>query len=580
MLHSEANRMKSQQAFCRLLTATILVYVLGTNAGYAQRAEQGPKPPATASNAMASSSHPIVTRAILDVLQDGGNAVDAMLTAIPLQHVIEPQMSTLAGGMGGLIYWAESGELIYLDAELDHTANAPAARSMARPEEIATTSGKRIGVPGTVPGLAAAAERYGTRPWSDYFTKAIAAASDGFTMYSFLYGEMYDAFERLGAHPATRAKWTPGGFLPAVGDRVKQPELAKTLRRLAEEGPAYFTEGEWAQHFVSEVNRTGGEITIAELSDYTVRWVPPVRFDYQGHQLAGAPPASTAGILNGMIFNILEDSDLRATGHYTESIESFVLIRKAYEQAELFTTSFVGDPLAMEIPVDRLLSKVLGRQLAGLIKESKPTIGKAASSAVRGAPMIKESYVAKGNEPHIYSDTNHLVIVDKYGNWVSMTHTVYGDTFGTGLTVDGVGVNSGNTFPGSGKGKGRRVITPFPALMALTDDGKPWLAIGSPGLSSRAVALTMINLLGYGMSPYDSVDAPRFQGYGRYDELQVESRIPDEVLAGLESQGVQIQLSAPYNWHMGSIQLILQDHESGELEGVADPRRAGHVEGY
>ena len=572
--------MSGQQAIRKIIIVTISFCALNTSVGYAQRAEQGIKPVAKAFEAMASSSHPRVTRAILDVLQQGGNAVDAMLTAIPLQHVVEPQMSTLAGGMGGLIYWADTGELIYLDAELDHTLDAPTARSMARPQNIEITSGQRIGVPGTVAGLKAAAERYGTRSWEDYFGPAIEAATDGFTMYSFLYGEMYDAFERLGAHSASRAKWMPDGFLLPVGDTVRQPKLAETLKKLASEGPEYFTEGEWAQRFVDEVNRTGGHITLEELSGYKARWVEPMRFDYMGHQLFGAPPASTAGVLNGMIFNILEQTDLKAMGHYTESAASFFLIRKAYEQAELFTTSYVSDPNTSGIPVKTLLSKEFARHLATLITESQPLVGPVNPDAIVGAPLIKESYDERAYQPHIYTDTNHLVIVDKDGNWVSMTHTVYGDTFGTGLSVDGVGVNSGNTFPGVGSGEGRRVITPFPALMAVDDDGEPWLALGSPGLSSRAVALTLINLIGYGMQPYEAVDAPRFQGYGRYDKLQVESRIPQDVLDGLEARGVQIQLSAPYNWHMGSIQLISRDTQSGELTGIADPRRAGHAEGY
>jgi gamma-glutamyltranspeptidase/glutathione hydrolase len=569
-----------QKTIRKIIVVTISFWVFYANVGYAQRAEQGTKPVAKAFEAMASSSHPRVTRAILEVLQQGGNAVDAMLTAIPLQHVVEPQMSTLAGGMGGLIYWADTGELIYLDAELDHTLDAPAAPSMARPQHIETTSGQRIGVPGTVAGLAAAAERYGTRSWKDYFDPAIEAATDGFTMYSFLYGEMYDAFERLGAHPASREKWMPDGFLLPVGDTVRQPKLAQTLSKLAREGPEYFTEGKWAQRFVDEVNRTGGNITLEELSGYKARWVEPMRFDYMGHQLFGAPPASTAGVLNGMIFNILEQSDLKAMGHYTDSAASFYLIRKAYEQAELFTTSFISDPNTSEIPARTLLSKEFARQLAALIAESQPSVASDNAGAIVGAPSIKESYDEGAYQPHIYSDTNHLVIVDKDRNWVSMTHTVYGDTFGTGLSVDGVGVNSGNTFPGVGSGDGRRVITPFPALMAVDDDGEPWLALGSPGLSSRAVALTLINLIGYGMQPYEAVDAPRFQGYGRYDKLQVESRFPQDVLDGLEARGVQIQLSAPYNWHMGSIQLISRDTQSGELTGIADPRRAGHAEGY
>ncbi len=539
----------------------------------AQRAEQGAKPVATAPRVMASSSHPRVTETILDVLRRGGNAVDAMLTAIPLQHVIEPQMSTLAGGMGGLIYWADSGELVYLDAELDHTRTAQTAGSMARPQHIGVTSGQRIGVPGIVPGMQAAAAKFGSRPWAGYFDPAIKAAEDGFRMYSFLYGEMSAASERLGAHRATREKWFPDGFVPRVGDTVRQPALAATLRRLASEGPAYFTSGEWAERFVAAVNESGGDISVGELAGYRPRWVEPVEFSYLGHRLRGAPPASTAGILSGMIFNILEATGLDADAHYSESAESLYLIRRAYEQAELFTTSYVADPGTLAVPADKLLDKAFARHLAALITASEPVAGRGPGTP--RAPAGERLYHAAA-----YTDTNHLVIVDGDGNWVSMTHTVYGDTFGTGLTVDGVGVNSGNNFPGTGNGEGRRVITPFPALMAVDDEGRPWLAIGSPGLSSRAVALVLINYLGYGMDAYAAVDAPRFQGYGRYDELHIESRISQAVIEGLEARGVALDVGAPYNWHMGSIQLVLRDPQSGQLVGVADPRRAGHAAGY
>ena len=363
-----SNRRTQKLELFAIVIASVLACLAGTAA--AQRAEQGPKPVATAPHAMASSSHPLVTQTILDVLESGGNAVDAMLTAIPLQHVIEPQMSTLAGGMGGLIYWADTGELVYLDAELDHTRTAQAARSMARPQHIGVTSGKRIGVPGIVPGMAAAAERFGTRAWERYFNPAIEAAAEGFTMYSFLYGEMSAASGRLGAHAATRAKWFPDGFVPRVGDRVRQPLLAATLNRLAREGPEYFTSGGWAERFVTAVNDSGGDITLDELENYRPRWVPPVEFTFRGHRLRGAPPASTAGILNGMIFNILDEIGLDPDAHYTQSAQSLYLIRRAYEQAELFTTSFVADPRSLSVPAERLLSPELARQLAGIIEGS------------------------------------------------------------------------------------------------------------------------------------------------------------------------------------------------------------------
>lgn len=545
----------------------------------AQRAEQGPKPTATASNAMVSSSHPDVTVAILEVLRSGGNAIDAMLTAIPLQHVLEPQMSTLAGGMGGLVYWAETGELVYLDAELNHTSGAPAARSMARPHGIGVTSGQRIGVPGVVPGMAAAAKRWGSRDWASYFGPAIRSAREGFPMYSFLYAEMSAASERIGAHPASKAKWMPNGFVPPAGDVVRQPVLADTLEALAGEGPDFFTVGGWAQRFVAEVNRTGGDITIEELGSYEPRFVEPVAFDYGDISLRGAPPASTAGILNGIILNILERFDLRQMGHYTESAESLYVIRRAFEQAELFSTSFTSDPRTARVPVDLLLADDFAHHLAMIIDAGRPAEAQDLAAGAR-ADRLRNAGRSPVYRPDMYTDTNHLVIVDSDGNWVSMTHTVYGDTFGTGLTVDGVGVNSGNTFPGTGTGDGRRVITPFPALMAVDDDGVPWLALGSPGLSSRAVALTLINLLGYGMSPYAAVDAPRFQGYGRYDEMHAESRFPDTVLDGIAARGVEVVTGAPYNWHMGSIHLIVRDKESNALTGVADPRRGGHAEGY
>ena len=561
---------------CHVVWAVVVSGPLIAAQTYAQRPEQGAKPVAEAETVMASSSHPLVTETILAVLRDGGNAVDAMLTAIPLQHVIEPQMSTLAGGMGGLIYWSKTGELIYLDAELDHSANAPAARSMARPAGIPITSGQRIGVPGTVPGMAAAARRFGTRDWDDYFDPAIEAARDGFTMYSFLYGEMSAAFERLGAHEATREKWMPDGFIPRVGDTVVQPVLADTLEKLAADGPDYFTQGEWATRFVDKANGTGGDLTAAELAAYRPRWVEPVEFSYKGVELRGAPPASTAGVLNGMILNILENFDLRSAGHYTMSAESLYLIRNAFAQAEAYTIAFIADPETAQIPVQQMLSKEFADHLAGIIRSSDPR-----AQALKSSALIPEHAAGRTlYKPDVYTDTNHLTIVDSDGNWVSMTHTVYGDTFGTGLTVDGVGVNSGNTFPGTGNGDGRRVITPFPALMAVDESGVPWIALGSPGLSSRAVALTLINFLGYGMSAYDSVDAPRFHGYSRYEDLHIESRVSREVLDGLSARGVSIHLSAPYNWHMGSIQLVIRDRASGKLTGVADPRRGGHAAGY
>lgn len=161
----------------------------------------------------------------------------------------------------------------------------------------------------------------------------------------------------------------------------------------------------------------------------------------------------------------------------------------------------------------------------------------------------------------------------------SLTHSVYGSTFATGLVVDGIAMNSGNNFPGNTAGPGRRVLSPFPPTM-VEKDSKPWLAIGSPGLSSRAVAITLVNLLGYGKTLEQAVDAPRFQGSQAETPLVIETRVPQQVRDRMRTvYGVQVRPTMPYMWHFGSVQAI-QRQPDGSLLGVADPRRAGSTGGY
>lgn len=542
---------------------------VGASGLYAQEARQGPKPAAFGEEYMVSSSHPLVTEAMVEILERGGTAVDAVIAAVLLQPVVEPHMSTIAGGMGGLIYLVDRDELVYVDAELDLT------RSRGR---TGLTSGGRIGVPGTVRGLGEVAERYGTLSWEEYVAPAIRVAEEGFPMYAYLHYYIMEGRERLSAHPEARAIFLPEGVPPPVGETFRQPELAETLRALAREGPEYFYTGDWAHRFVGKVNDTGGRITREELEEYEVRWVEPVGFEYRGHRIAGPPPASNAGVLVGMILNILEHFDLEALGHYTESAEAIWLIRQAYDQAQSHITRYVGDPRSMDNPVELLLSKEYAAWLARLVDGGRLRVDLRSGEALTAAAGFRPETDGSG-PPEADTDTNHLVAVDPEGNWVSMTHTVYGSTFATGLTVGGVGVNSGNGFRGVRVGEGRRVITPFPATMVLGDDGRPWAALGSPGMSSRAVAMTLINLLGYGMDLHSAVHAPRFQGYGPGDPVTAESRFDEEVLEVLQAWGISYSLVGGYDQSMGSMHAVMRDPETGQLIGVADARRTGFAAG-
>lgn len=531
---------------------------------------------ATGRRAMVSTSHPAVTYAALAVLRDGGNAIDAVLTAMPLQQVLEPQMSTLAGGFR-LLYWeAASGRAYYLNANLDHPAG------VAIPDRgVKETSGQRIGVPGTVVGMRAAAERFGTRPWASYFAPAIAAAEDGFPMYSFLYGEMATAYNRLTYYPSGRERYTPGGYLPRVGEVWRQPRLAATLRRVAEpDGAEWFQRGEFARHFVAAVRETGGAMTEDDLAAYEARWDEPVRFAYRDHALLGAPPPETGGLYVGFALNVLQHLDLAALGPWPESPRALATIARVLALADREIGQYAADPAAFDVPAGVLLAPEYGALQGQLLAGSFPTADLTPPAKDDGGePAGDRDGAGK-------TDSNHLVVVDQAGNWVTMLHTVYGSPFGTGLVVDGVGVNTGNGFGGVAVGPGRRIVAPLTPVLALRE-GRPWLGLGTPSYPPPYITLVLLNLLEYGMSLRDAIEAPRFRldteakgprtGWA-IGKLTAETRVPQATLDGLAALGIETAPLGDFNWHVGSAHAVLRAPD-GALTGVADSRRGGYAAG-
>jgi gamma-glutamyltranspeptidase/glutathione hydrolase len=550
-----------------------------------QAAEQGPKRIVHAKTAMAASGDAQVTAAMVKVMKNGGNAMDAVLTAVPLQTVIQPQMVTLAGGMSLLYYEAKTGKYFHLDAELDHTKDATTAAgwisyTAAGGDRLPDTSGKRIGVPGMVAGMDAAAARFGTLRWASYFQPAIELAEGGFPMYSFLYGEMAGlALPRLAAYPSGRAEFLQQGYVPPVGTIMRRPNLAATMRHIAAEGPGYAYTGQWARNFVDAVRRTGGGISLEEMAEYKPRWGEPTRSTFKKWEIIGAPPPSTAGVLVGMTLNILEAYGLDKHARYTESAETLEMLRRAFAFAEAATDEMVRDPLSYEVPTDQLLSKDYARTLYSLAASSMPkALPAAVSGGVSRASGMELAARFLPDDPHV-PDTDHIVAVDKDGNVASLTHSVYGSTFGTGLVVDGIVANSGNTFPGTTKGAGRRVVSSFPPTI-VARDGKPELTLGSPGLAARAVAFALINLLGYDMSLENAIDAPRFYGAQNGTTMLIESRFPPALIEELRSRYSVVTAPAPPHYSgMGSVQAI-QRRPDGSLIGIADPRRVGAAAGY
>lgn len=521
---------------------------------------------------MVATSHPAVTQAALTVLREGGNAVDAMLTAMPLQQVLEPQLSTIAGGFGMLHWDAATGQANYLNA------NPDLPREMApEPADSPETSGARIGVPGTVAGMRAAADRFGTREWSSYFTRAIAAADTGFPVYEQLHHAMVAAHARITFHPSGRERYLRSGHVPPVGDVFAQPELAASLGRISEsDGFEWFYGGAFAEHFVGAVRATGGTMTAADLESYVPRWAKPLRFTHRDHQVLGTPLPDTGGLSCAFALGVLERLEIDRFGPWPTSARAVALIARAQAEAEVHVDRYAADPLARWVPADVLLSDDYLRLTARLINESFPRLGLTADpgeSVASRPPTLGSSTRRPG------AGSNQLVIVDPRGNWVSMLHTGYGTDFGTGLVVDGIGVNSANVFPGVPGGPGRRIVAPLSSSFVIRDE-QPIIALGTPGYPPPFVTLVLLNLLDDGMDLAAAISAPRFAcGLNASSPVSMETRVPRETRAGLADLGISVLPIGEMSPATGRFQAVARDGLGAGLVGVVDPRGSGLAAG-
>jgi len=521
---------------------------------------QGLKPMAEAQTAMVATAHPMATEAALEILRSGGNAMDAGLAAMVLLTVIEPEMATLAGG-GGLIYFdAARAETRYINFEPDMVKRPDGRYDPGNEND--KLSGRSILVPGSVAGLKLASERYGRLGWAKLFDPAIRAAEDGFPQYPFLYYQMLERYPVLARLPDARRIFLADGFVPSPGSVIRQKELGATLRSLAAEGPDSFYRGDWARRFVEAVRAIGGALTLEDMAAYRARLLDPVEIQYRGAVgivFKGSPPPDTGGFVIGQMLRLLEEVDLKAMGHFSQSAEAFHLMANAMALSLEEARRYVKDPERHAIPMETLLSKEHARERLTLIRGSGP----------RAARTTTNSEV----------NTTHLSIVDKDGNALALTHTVYGDPFSTsGLFVDGVCVNSARQLAsGWHLEHGQRMASPVtPALVFR--EGKPLLAVGSPGQAIQATFFTTVNVLDYGMTLADGLAAPRFTV--SRNGIEVESRVPEEVTQGLKQRGNQVERVGDFNWHFGGVHVVLFDRRAGKLYGAADPRRTGEAKGY
>ncbi|MDE2711603.1 MAG: gamma-glutamyltransferase, partial [Acidobacteriota bacterium] len=270
---------------------------------------QGPKQEAVGDSVMVSTQLPIVTETALEVLRNGGNAIDAFVTIVLLQNVVDYHQVSLFGAMGGLYYEASSGNYYVFESYSER----PLAGRCGEGDP------SQVAIGGKVAGLGALADRFGTMEWEKYLEPAIKAADEGVLVTSFMYANNYNSWETgdlIQQNDEARAHYMPDGHLVPVGHLWKMPAMAKTLRGIASEGADYLYTGAWGQKFVEKSREKGYCVSLEDMGAFEVRWSDPVRSTYRGYEVLSESPPKKGGIQIGYNLNILENFDLASMGHF------------------------------------------------------------------------------------------------------------------------------------------------------------------------------------------------------------------------------------------------------------------------
>ena len=549
------------------------------------RSEPGPKEVVRGKQAVCSSSHPIVTNTMLKVLQDRGNAVDAGIAGSMVQASVQPHMTNHTGTVTFLYYEAKTGITYQLNSSGTLVPDLPPFRPMPAGSGVYAPEGRpppMAAIPGFMPGMKALFERFATRKWADLCEAAIHYSEEGHEVSSYEYGVLNDALTFNTFFPSGRKLFTPDGFTPRVGERFKNPDLAGTMRRTAAEGPDYMITGGWAQEFVQTANDMGWEITPDHMTANPPRWVDPLRFEHNGHEIVQLSPPERQGVFCALVLGILKGLDIQSRGHYTESAEALYCMAQALRWAD-FEVGFVHDPETFHQPLDRWLAADHHQAIAGIIGGSLPKID--LSDHVRhshgGNAMHAGGYSARPQPP---TGSCELSIVDRAGNWVQMMNTLQSGGI-PGMVIGGVPMVGSHAVPDMRASiagwiaRDTRLRLPIGNTLVMKE-GKPWLSLGTPGNVYCTMPQVLSNILDYDMEPYDACVAPRMQPLDDDYTLTIESRLPEKVVQDIARLGVFVKSHPPYDWHMGSFQMCWRDAETGLLNSSTGPRRAGRAAGY
>ncbi|MBI4012590.1 MAG: gamma-glutamyltransferase [Candidatus Rokubacteria bacterium] len=530
------------------------------------------RPVALGAHGLVAAAHPVATLAGLEVLRAGGNAVDAALAVNGVLAVAQPHMCGLGGDLFALLYHAPSREVVFLNGAGRSGSRATVEAVRGRGLGALPLSGPlAVSVPGCVDAWAALAARYASRGLGELLKPAIALAGDGVPV-SDLLAQTIRERAALIEDPEWHRIYAPPGRTPATGDRLVQPDLARSLALVAEGGPDAFYRGELGARLVRHVEAGGGFLTREDLAAHASRWQPPVATTYRGATVWETPPP-TQGLTVLQALNVLEGFDLAAMGHHSPAHLHHLVeaIKLAYADRE----RFLGDPDHVAVPVTALLDKGYATRRRALLDPRR-----AAARPSCGDPL---------------GDTTGFVVADPAGSVIAVIQSLYA-AFGSGVVPPGTGVtlhNRGAAFsldPASPSVLAPRK-QPFHTLIAalVLENGEPAAALATMGGHGQPQTHVQVltNLLDFRMDPQEAVERPRFvQGRMRPtdpdDRLRIERRVPGRVRAALARRGHPLDVVANRAVTMGHAHaLTVQRRDEGRLlAGGADPRGDGLALAY
>ena len=529
--------------------------------------------PVRAKQGMVASVDATATQVGVDILKEGGNAVDAAVAVGYALAVTHPQAGNLGGG-GFMLIRSKNGNTTAIDFR--EMAPAKATRDMFLDDQGNPDSKKSLtshlasGTPGTVAGFSLALDKYGTMPLNKVVQPAFKLARDGFIVNDALADDLKTyGSEVLPNHENSKAIFWKEGEPLKKGDTLVQANLAKSLEMIAENGPDEFYKGTIAEQIAQEMQKNGGLITKEDLAAYKAVERTPISGDYRGYQVYSMPPPSSGGIHIVQILNILENFDMKKYGF--GSADAMQIMAEAEKYAYADRSEYLGDPDFVKVPWQALTNKAYAKSIADQIdiNKAKP------SSEIRPGKLA----------PYESNQTTHYSVVDKDGNAVAVTYTL-NTTFGTGIVAGESGILLNNQMddfsakPGvpnvyglvggdaNAVGPNKRPLSSMSPTIVVKD-GKTWLVTGSPG-GSRIITTVLqmvVNSIDYGLNVAEATNAPRFHHQWLSDELRVEKGFSPDTLKLLEAKGQKVAL----NEAMGSTQSIMVGSD-GELYGASDSR--------